>query len=71
MRKYIKAEIVLDGNKGIKDIPKELLKNTGAWKLTAEPRSLQFTKDFHALLLKHELIDNEDDRVRFDVTIDS
>lgn len=49
----------------------ENLINTGAILLEYEPRSKQLSKDIMEVLKKHNLIDAEDERVRFDISIDS
>lgn len=52
------------------DIHENLI-NTGAIALEYEPRSLQLSKDIMSVLLSHNLIDAEDDVVKFDIEISS
>lgn len=50
------------------DIHEKLI-NTGAYLLEREPRSKQLSKDIIDVLLKHNLIDKEDDRINFEIKI--
>lgn len=69
MRKRIISEVRV-ANQQITSIDENLI-NTGAYLLEREPRTQQFTKDLIALLLKHNMIDREDDRVNFEISIQS
>lgn len=69
MRKKIESTILVS-NKVVTDI-KEELTNTGAYLLEREPRTQQLTKDIIDVLKKHNLIDKEDDIVKFWIQIQS
>lgn len=71
MRKRIFTEVKTVNKSYTHDNIHENLINTGAILLEYEPRSKQLSKDIMEVLIKHNLIDNEDERVKFDITIDS
>ena len=49
----------------------EHLVNTGNASLEEYPPTYQFTKDIYAVLMKHKMVDKEDDRVEFSISIDT
>lgn len=71
MRKRIFTEVKVANKVYTHDNIHEVLSNTGAIQLEYVPRSKQLSKDIMEVLKKHNLIDAEDERVKFDITIDS
>lgn len=71
MRKRIFTEIQVANKVYTHDGIHETLSNTGAILLEYVPRTKQLSKDIIEVLKKHGLIDAEDERVKFDITIDS
>lgn len=71
MRKRIFVEATVTNKTYTNDSIHERLINTGIIALEYQPPTKQLSKDILEVLKKHNLIDKEDERVRFDITIDS
>lgn len=71
MRKRIYTEVKVKNKQYTHDDIHENLINVGAIKLEYIPRSKQLSKDIMEVLKKHNIIDKEDDIVKFDIEVSS